>query len=200
MAFMADAYAQPMAESSPHPPPEGVTTRPFRPDDAVAVHRWFNNAAVVAMLMEQRDSFSMQEANEWVQRAISADGEDRKWAITVDGVAEPVGFVALYGLGRQTGAELGAMVGEKAPIRGAGREAERQACARAFDEFGAHKVYGRIPAFNEPAKKAVQWLGWRQEGVLRDHIRRPDGSLIDCEIWGVTEPEWRSRWAQAPPS
>lgn len=176
------------------PPIEGVVTREFRPEDAVAVHRWFNNRQVVEMLMEQRDSFSMEQANGWVERAIAASGEDRKWAVTLAGIDEPVGFTALYGLGRQTGAELGAMIGDPAPIRGAGREAERQTCARAFDEFGAHKVYGRIPAFNEPAKRAVKWLGWEQEGVLRDHIRRRDGSLVDCELWGITEPQWRRRW------
>ena len=24
---------------------------------------------------------------------------------------------------------------------------------------------------------------------MREHIRRPDGTLIDCEIWGVTRDE-----------
>lgn len=181
-------------EVADHPPVEGVSIRPFRPEDAVAVHRWFNNEDAVATLMEQRSEFSMEQANGWVERAISADGEDRKWAVCVEGVSEPVGFTALYGLNRQTGAELGVLIGDRSPVRGAGREAERQTCGRAFDEFGAHKVYGRIPAFNTPAKKAVAWMGWTLEGVLRDHIKRPDGSLVDCEVWGITEPEWRARW------
>jgi hypothetical protein len=30
---------------------------------------------------------------------------------------------------------------------------------------------------------------------MRDHIRRPDGTLIDCEIWGITAPAWRERWS-----
>jgi RimJ/RimL family protein N-acetyltransferase len=183
-------------EVATHPPVEGVSIRPFRPEDAVAVHRWFNNQEAVATLMEQRASFSMQQANEWVERAIAAQEEDRKWAVCVEGVDEPVGFTALYGLFRQTGVELGIMIGDPSPIRGTGREGERQACGKAFEEFGAHKVYGRIPAFNIPAKKAVAWMGWTLEGVLRDHIKRPDGSLADLEVWGVTEPEWRARWGK----
>ena len=67
--------------------------------------------------------------------------------------------------------------------------------AKAFEEFGAHRVYGRIPAFNMPAKKAVTWQGWRHEGTMRQHIRRPDGTLIDCEIWGITRDGWRERWS-----
>jgi RimJ/RimL family protein N-acetyltransferase len=174
-----------------------VRLRPFRPGDAEAVHRWFNNPEATASLMEVRESFSLEDARGWVERAIAADragGEDRKWAIEVEGHAQPVGFTALYGLGRQLAPELGAVIGERVRGRGVGREAERQTVARAFEEFSAHRVYGRIPAFNEPAKKAVRWQDWKHEGTMREHIRRPDGTLIDCEVWGVTRSEWERRW------
>lgn len=172
-----------------------VALRDFRPEDAVAVHRWFNNPDATASLMETRASFSESDARGWVERAMSAGGEDRKWAIEAEGHAEPIGFTALYGLGRQTAPELGAMIGDQVRGRGLGREAERLTVDRAFTEFNAHKVYGRIPAFNEPAKRAVTWLGWQREGVMREHISR-DGSLIDCEIWGGTAEQWRKRWAE----
>ena len=64
-----------------------------------------------------------------------------------------------------------------------GREAERLTNLKAFEEFGAHKVYGRIPATNEAAKKAVIYNGWKQEGVLRNQVRHGD-ELIDVELWG----------------
>ena len=66
---------------------------------------------------------------------------------------------------------------------GVGREAERLTNQKAYEEFGAHKVYGRIPATNEAAKKAVIYNGWKQEGVLRRHVRHGD-ELIDVELWG----------------
>ena len=52
--------------------------------------------------MEQRQGFSPEEAEGWVERAMDVDGEDRKYAIVVEGHEEPVGFTALYGLFRQT--------------------------------------------------------------------------------------------------
>lgn len=171
-----------------------VHLRQFRPADAAAAHRWFNNPEATSSLMEVRESFSTDEAAGWVERAARTDGEDRKYAIEVEGHDEPVGFTALYGLFRQTAPELGAMIGEKVRGRGVGREAERQTVAKAFEEFDAHRVYGRIPAFNQPAKKAVTWQDWKHEGTMREHIRRPDGSLIDCEVWGVTRAEWQARW------
>lgn len=174
-----------------------VRIRPFRIEDAGPVHRWFNNPEATSSLMEVRASFSEDDARAWVERAIDndqSDGEDRKWAIDVEGHAGPVGFTALYGLRGQLAPELGAMIGEKVRGRGVGREAERLTVAKAFEEFGAHRVYGRIPAFNEAAKKAVTWQAWTHEGTMREHIRRPDGTLIDCEVWGVTRADWARRW------
>jgi RimJ/RimL family protein N-acetyltransferase len=175
-----------------------VRIRSFRPADVDAVHRWFNNPEATSSLMEVRESFSREDATGWVERAIAhdrSDGGDRKWAIEVEGHTDPVGFTALYGLRRQLAPELGAMIGERARGRGVGREAERLTVAKAFEEFGAHRVYGRIPAFNVPAKKAVTWQGWKHEGTMREHIRRPDGTLIDCEVWGITRAQWEQRWS-----
>ncbi len=159
--------------------------RPFGPEDSTAVHRWFNNPDAVKTLMETRDSFTEEDARAWTERAMNETGEDRKFAIEVPGYQEPVGFTALYGLFRQTAPELGALLGDEVRGRGIGRWAERLTVTRAFEEYGAHRVYGRIPAFNEAAKKVVTAQGWRYEGTMIGHIER-DGELIDCEIWGVS--------------
>jgi RimJ/RimL family protein N-acetyltransferase len=166
----------------------GVSLRDFRPEDAEAVHRWFNSPAATANLLEHRESFSEEDARNWVGRAIEQandlNSEDRKWAVEVEGIEEAVGYTALYGLGRQTAPELGAIMGdERIAGKGVGREAERLTNLKAFEQFGAHKVYGRIPATNEAAKKAVIYNGWQQEGVLRKQVRHGD-ELIDVELWG----------------
>lgn len=162
----------------------GISLREFEPGDAAAVHRWFNSPAATANLLEHRESFSEEDARAWVERAMRTDGDDRKWAVVVEGMDEPVGYTALYGLGRQTAPELGAVMGdERIRGMGVGREAERLTNKKAFEEFGAHKVYGRIPATNEAAKKAVIYNGWQREGVLRRHVRHDD-VLVDVELWG----------------
>ena len=168
-----------------------VSLRPFEADDAAAVERWFNNPEATRTLMEQRESFSADQARAWVERAMDASGEDRKYAILVEGREEPVGFTALYGLFRQTAPELGALIGDDVRGAGVGRRAEALTIAKAFDEFGAHRVYGRIPAFNEAAKHVVRSLGWRHEGTMRSHLRR-NGELADCELWGVLPEEFRA--------
>ncbi|MBU3690553.1 MAG: GNAT family N-acetyltransferase [Solirubrobacterales bacterium] len=179
----------------PQPEEAPVSIRPFEPGDAPAVHRWFNNPEAVKTLMEVRDSFSEEDARGWTERAMDDSGEDRKYAIQVPDREEPVGFTALYGLFRQTAPELGALIGDEVRGRRVGRWAERLTVERAFNEFGAHRVYGRIPAFNEAAKKAVRSQGWRHEGTMVGHIAR-DGELIDLEVWGVSPEQFFEAIAQ----
>jgi [ribosomal protein S5]-alanine N-acetyltransferase len=169
-----------------------VRLRRFAASDAAAVHRWFNNPEATRTLMERRDSFSLEQAEAWTRRAMEESGEDRKYAILVEGLSEPVGFTALYGLFRQTAPELGALIGADVRGKGIGRRAEALTISKAFEEFGAHRVYGRIPAANEVAKKTVASLGWRYEGTMRAHLRRDGEPAEDCEVWGVLPEEFRS--------
>ena len=161
-----------------------VTLRDFRPEDADAVHRWFNDGRVTADLVGSRDEFTSDDAKGWVERAMDTS-RDRKWAISIDGSDAAVGFVALFGLGRDVGPELAVLVGEPdAWGKGVAREAERQACIHAFRELGAHRVHAEIPATNEAAQKVVTFLGFRQEGLLRKATIRGD-EVIDNQIWGL---------------
>ena len=169
-----------------------VTLRDFHPDDAEAVHRWFNSAEVTADLVGSRDSFDLEAAAGWVERAMDT-ADDRKWAITIDDSDDAVGFVALFGLSRQLGPELAVLVGEPSAWgKGVAREAERQACNRAFSEHGAHRIHAEIPASNEAAQKVVTFLGFRREGVMRKAIRRGD-ERIDNQVWGLL-PEDFTGW------
>jgi RimJ/RimL family protein N-acetyltransferase len=172
------------------PAPE-VSLRRFEPGDAAAVHRWFNNSAATRTLVVQRPSFSPAEAEDWVARAMDDSGEDRKYAILVAGREEPVGFTALYGLSREGGPELGALIGDEVRRGGIGRRAEALTIAKAFDEFGAERVYGEIPAFNEAAKRTVAGLGWHFVETLPGAGER-GGERFDLEVWAVLPDDFRA--------
>ena len=57
-----------------------IELREFRREDAVAVHRWFNDERVTADLVGHRERFGEDEARGWVERAMDTS-RDRKWAI-----------------------------------------------------------------------------------------------------------------------
>ena len=161
-----------------------VTLRDFRPGDADAVQRWFNDERVTVDLVGSRDSFTAEDASGWVERAMDTSS-DRKWAITIDGDDAAVGFVALFGLARDLGPELAVLVGEPSAWgKGVAREAERQACIHAFRALGSHRVHAEIPATNVAAQHVVTHLGFQQEGVMRKAILRDD-EAIDNQVWGL---------------
>ncbi|SDD81848.1 Protein N-acetyltransferase, RimJ/RimL family [Actinokineospora iranica] len=62
--------------------------------------------------------------------------------------------------------------------------------SRAFDEFGALRVGWHTDVRNERSRRAIERLGARQEGVLRAHRIRPDGTLRDTVCYSVIAPEW----------
>src|SRR3954469_20239151 len=166
-----------------------IELRDFGLEDAPVVHRWFNDPRVTADLVGRRASFTEEDARGWVERAMDRSG-DRKWAILLDGGSEPVGFVALFGLGRDTGPELAVLVGDPAAWgKGVAREAERQACVHAFEDHGAHRIHAEIPATNRAAQKVVTFLGFKREGVMRKAIQREDGP-VDNEVWGLLPEEF----------
>ncbi len=172
--------------------PPTVELRDFRPEDAPAVHRWFNDPRVTADLVASRESFSEDEARGWVERAMET-GSDRKWAILLNGGSDPVGFVALFGLERETGPELAVLIGDPAAWgKGVAREAERLACLHAFDEHRVHRIHAEIPATNSAAQKVVTHLGFQREGVMRKAILR-GGEAVDNEVWGLLPEEFTGR-------
>jgi ribosomal-protein-alanine N-acetyltransferase len=173
-----------------------IELRDFRPGDAAAVHRWFNDSRVTADLVGRREGFTLDDARGWVERAMEV-GRDRKWAIVIEGTEDPVGFVALFGLDRDTGPELAVLVGDpEAWGKGVAREAERQACIQAFDVYRAHRIHAEIPSTNRAAQKVVTYLGFQREGVMRKAIRR-DGDAVDNEVWGLLPEEFRGRGDRA---
>jgi len=60
----------------------------------------------------------------------------------------------------------------------------------AFDELGAGRVAFKTDARNEQAQRALERIGAVREGVLRAHIRLPDGFVRDTVYYSILAPEW----------
>lgn len=69
-------------------------------------------------------------------------------------------------------------------------ECKRLLLARAFDELGCIAVEFRTHWFNHASRAAIARLGAKQDGVLRNHWRLPDGSLRDTVVFSIIDSEW----------
>jgi RimJ/RimL family protein N-acetyltransferase len=70
----------------------------------------------------------------------------------------------------------------------------------AFEIYGYERVALKTDVANSRSAAAIERLGATQEGVLRHHIRRPDGSWRDSVVFSILRTEWpaaRDRLAAA---
>jgi RimJ/RimL family protein N-acetyltransferase len=60
----------------------------------------------------------------------------------------------------------------------------------AFETLGCIAVEFRTHWMNHQSRAAIARLGAKQDGVLRNHQRMPDGSFRDTVVFSIIESEW----------
>lgn len=69
-------------------------------------------------------------------------------------------------------------------------ECKRLLLQHAFERLGCLAVEFRTHWFNQRSRDAIAKLGAKQDGVLRNHQRLPDGSLRDTVVFSIIDSEW----------
>jgi RimJ/RimL family protein N-acetyltransferase len=73
---------------------------------------------------------------------------------------------------------------------GTNAESKMLLLGHAFEVLGCLAVEFRTHWHNVQSRTAIARLGAKQDGVLRNHRRLPDGSLRDTVVFSVTDAEW----------
>lgn len=73
---------------------------------------------------------------------------------------------------------------------GVNAESKLLLLTHAFDALGCIAVEFRTHWHNRQSRAAIERLGAKQDGVLRNHRRMPDGSLRDTVVFSIVESEW----------
>ncbi|WP_425146980.1 GNAT family N-acetyltransferase [Deinococcus sp.] len=72
----------------------------------------------------------------------------------------------------------------------ANRSFKRLLLAHAFEVMGMSRVEIKTDLLNTRSQTAIERLGAIREGVLRQHMVRPDGSLRDTVMYSILDSEW----------
>ena len=73
---------------------------------------------------------------------------------------------------------------------GVNAESKLLLLTHAFEVLGCLAVEFRTHWHNRQSREAIARLGAKQDGVLRNHRRMPDGSLRDTVVFSITDSEW----------
>jgi RimJ/RimL family protein N-acetyltransferase len=69
-------------------------------------------------------------------------------------------------------------------------EAKLLLLGHAFDVLACAAVEFRTGWYNHASRAAIARLGAKQDGVLRNHLRSPDGLHRDTVVFSIIAPEW----------
>ncbi|HZW51257.1 MAG TPA: GNAT family protein [Rudaea sp.] len=73
---------------------------------------------------------------------------------------------------------------------GINTETKRLLLAHAFEELDCIAVEFRTHYFNRASRTAIERLGAKLDGILRNHRRGADGSLRDTCVYSIVAGEW----------
>jgi RimJ/RimL family protein N-acetyltransferase len=73
---------------------------------------------------------------------------------------------------------------------GTNAESKLLLLGHAFESLGCIAVEFRTHWHNVQSRTAIARLGAKQDGVLRNHRRLPDGSLRDTVVFSILDAEW----------
>ena len=168
--------------------------RPWQLGDEAALVQHANNRNVWRNL---RDVFphpyTQQDAQEWIQRASTAE-PITSFAIVIDGVAAGgIGFIPRGDVHRHT-VGLGYWLGEEYWGRGLMTEAVCAITGYAFQNAEVHRLYACVYAWNPASARVLEKAGYTLEGRMRQHATK-DGEKVDELIYGLLREDWQSRTA-----
>lgn len=78
----------------------------------------------------------------------------------------------------------------RAQRTGLNTEAKRLLLGHAFEVLGCAAVGFKTSWFNQASRTAIERLGAKRDGVIRNHLRHPDGTLRDTVLYSIIDGEW----------
>lgn len=162
--------------------------RPLTLADAPHFVRWLKDREVKKMNL--RRTVSLKEERAWIKKLQNKKNADEvTFAIeTIDGVL--IGSVGLHVQKKDHHARFGILIGHKDYWgKGYGTEASRLIIMYGFSRRRLHRIYLQVYSYNTRAIALYKKLGFREEGVGRDHIRY-DGRYYDEVHMGLLHDEW----------
>ncbi|MGK7929671.1 MAG: GNAT family N-acetyltransferase [Spirulina sp.] len=166
--------------------------RPFTLADAPRIQDLAGKREIADTTISIPHPYSLPQAREWIAshpQEFTA-GKAVHFAIEGKKIQQIIGAIALRDIDaeHQQG-ELGYWIGVEFWGRGYASEAARTAIAYGFEVLHLHRIYAHHMARNPASGRILQKLGMRQEGLLRDRVRKWD-IFEDVCLYAILEEEW----------
>jgi RimJ/RimL family protein N-acetyltransferase len=168
--------------------------RPLRPDDLPALHAIRSREDVVRWLYWDAPTEAQTQA--WIEGVLARPPETgTALAVELRESGAPIGHVNLIVDAANRQGEIGFLFHPDHQGRGYATEAGRALLAVAFEEYGLHRVYGRLEPRNEASARVLEKLGMRREAHLIENEWVKGEWQSEC-VYALLAREWAASAAR----
>lgn len=161
-----------------------LVLRPYRPDDAGAVHRACQDAEIQRWLTAIAVPYTPDHARAWVEEIAPGErAESAGLPTVVEADGELVGAAGVHFRPTRLGPEIGYWVAPWARGRGYAAEAAHALAGWALG-LGAPRVHLYADVGNAASQAVAVRAGFTREGVVRSCLDYRDGSRGDAVLFG----------------
>jgi RimJ/RimL family protein N-acetyltransferase len=153
---------------------------------------WFNDSEVMRY-MSRVAPYSYQDAEKFFQQSRQKTDEYTFSIVTLKDNTH-IGSGSLKNIDfRSRHAEFSILIGAKEMWgRGYGTDASQVLCAFAFEQLGLNRVYLNVKKDNIGGINAYLKVGFKEEGVLRQHLYR-DGAFHDLVLMSFLAEDYKAQ-------
>lgn len=157
-----------------------IVLRPWREDDAARVHAVCQDHEIQRWLPTLPRPYTRDDALAFVTDALGLG--PYQFAVTEQG--ELVGSAGLQVAGHETG-HVGYWCAPEARGRGITTLAVRRLCRYGLEDLGLERLVLTTDIDNVASQRVAEKVGFRREGVIRSHLRHPDGHRRDSMLFSL---------------
>jgi len=157
-----------------------LTLRPWRADDAPAIAAACQDPELLRWLPRVPRPYTLEHAQAFV-----ADRPDGPYAFAIEEEGRVAGSIAMRVDELNASGDVGYWCAAEARGRGVVTRALRLLCRYGFDELGLARLELVADPSNAASQRVAEKVGFRREGVLRSHMRHPDGSRRDSVMFSL---------------
>lgn len=120
-------------------------------------------------------------------------GQDGPWGVEYKQTGKVVGSIHLMAISAQhSKAEIGFVLSKPYWNRGLMSEALARVLQYSFESIGLNRIEGLCLVDNLAAKRVMEKVGMKQEGVLREYLFQK-GAFRDFSLYSMLKREYQSR-------
>ncbi len=155
--------------------------RPWTEDDVLALVAGCNDPEIAYWIPTIPHPYSVDDARAFVRGEVRDDHD----ALAIELAGDVVGGIGLGVNAHQYRGTIGYWMAATARGRGVCTRALRLLSRHALDDLGLQRLQLVADPDNVASQRVAEKAGFRREGVLRAHLRHPDGRIRDSVMFSL---------------